>query len=80
MYYIMVIEKRNEDVEVSGDMPTWPNVTAFLRHKLPVNTYMVTICKYSSDGRTLGKLVVTMSNMVDVCLSLTDKVLTNNKQ
>ena len=79
MHYIMVIEKRAESAEVSGDIPTWPNVTAFLRHKLPVKAHRVTIWKYSSDGRTLGRLVVTMSNMVDVCLSLTDKVLTNNK-
>jgi hypothetical protein len=78
MVYTATI-KRNPhytpDIEVVRNIQTWQQVVYLLRHRLEPNVICVELYKYSSDGRTLGHLSVTMSNMCEVCLSLTDKVL-----
>jgi len=65
------------DIEVVRDIQTWPQVTHLLRHKLDPYVICVEIKKWSSDGKLLGHVSVTMSNMCEVCLSLRDTVLTN---
>ena len=83
MVYTATI-KRNPhytpDIEVVRDIKTWQQVCYLLRHKLDAFVICVEVKKWSSDGRLLGHVSVTMSNMCDVCLSLTDKVLTSKQQ
>lgn len=74
MKYIAVIKDRNCDTNVK-ELQTWQQVTYLLRHGLKSGVYMVDITKYSSDSKQLGRKVVTMANVVDVCLSLSDKIL-----
>jgi hypothetical protein len=80
MVYTAVI-KRNPnhtpDIEVIRNIQTWQQVVYLLRHKLDSFVICVEVKKWSSDGRLLGHVSVTMSNMCDVCLSLRDTVLTN---
>ena len=79
MVYTAVI-KRNPnhtpDIEVIRNIQTWQQVVYLLRHKLDSFVICVEVKKWSSDGRLLGHVSVTMSNMCDVCLSLRDTVLT----
>ena len=65
------------DIEVVRDIQTWQQVVYLLRHKLDCFVICVEIKKWSSDDRLLGHVSVTMSNMCDVCLSLSDKILNN---
>ena len=65
------------DIEVVRDIQTWQQVVYLLRHKLDCFVICVEVKKWSSDGKLLGHLSVTMSNMCEVCLSLRDTVLTN---
>lgn len=77
MKYIMLI-KRNPNYTPDlqrVEKECWTQVTQFLRHNLDKWVICVEVCKYSSNNRMLGHKSVTMSNMCDVCLSLTDKVL-----
>lgn len=78
MVYTAVI-KRNPhytpDIEVVRNIQTWSQVTHLLRHKLDAFVICVEVEKWSSDERLLGHISVTMSNMCDVCLSLSDKIL-----
>jgi hypothetical protein len=78
MVYTAVI-KRNPhytpDIEVVRNIQTWSQVTHLLRHKLDAFAICVEVEKWSSDERLLGHISVTMSNMCDVCLSLSDKIL-----
>ena len=80
MVYTAVI-KRNPhytpDIEVIRNIQTWQEVTHLLRHKLDSFVICVEVKKWSSDGKLLGHVSVTMSNMCEVCLSLRDTVLTN---
>ena len=80
MVYTAVI-KRNPnhtpDIEVIRNIQTWQQVVYLLRHKLDSFVICVEVKKWSSDGRLLGHVSVTMSNMCEVCLSLRDTVLTN---
>ena len=73
MTYSLTIEYKNADPTYVNDIKTWPEVTGYLRHKLDQWVSRVHIYKYSSDDRLLGEKCVTMSNLVDVCLSLRDK-------
>ena len=73
MTYSLTIEYKNSDPTYVNDILTWPQVTGYLRHKLDQWAIRVHIYKYSSDDRLLGEKCVTMSNIVDVCLSLRDK-------
>jgi len=77
MRYVAVVEKNprlTPDVEMR-DFVTWPQVTHFLRYELDNNTIRVRVSKFSSDHRQLGNIIVTMSNLCEVCLSLRDKIL-----
>jgi len=65
------------DIEVVRDIQTWQQVVYLLRHKLDCFVICVEVKKWSSDGRLLGHVSVTMSNMCEVCLSLRDTVLNN---
>ena len=65
------------DIEVIRDIQTWQQVVYLLRHKLDSFVICVEVKKWSSDGRLLGHVSVTMSNMCEVCLSLRDTVLNN---
>lgn len=65
------------DIEVIRDIQTWQQVIYLLRHKLDCFVICVEVKKWSSDGRLLGHVSVTMSNMCEVCLSLRDTVLNN---
>lgn len=65
------------DIEVVRNIQTWQQVAYLLRHKLDSFVICVEVKKWSSDGRLLGHVSVTMSNMCEVCLSLRDTVLTN---
>jgi hypothetical protein len=65
------------DIEVVRDIQTWQQVVYLLRHKLDSFVICVEVKKWSSDGRLLGHVSVTMSNMCEVCLSLRDTVLNN---
>ena len=65
------------DIEVIRDIQTWQQVVYLLRHKLDCFVICVEVKKWSSDGRLLGHVSVTMSNMCEVCLSLRDTVLNN---
>lgn len=65
------------DIEVVRNIQTWQQVVYLLRHKLDSFVICVEVKKWSSDGRLLGHVSVTMSNMCEVCLSLRDTVLTN---
>ena len=65
------------DIEVIRGIQTWQQVVYLLRHKLDSFVICVEVKKWSSDGRLLGHVSVTMSNMCEVCLSLRDTVLTN---
>ena len=80
MVYTVEI-KRNPhytpDIEVIRDIQTWQQVVYLLRHKLDSFVICVEVKKWSSDGRLLGHVSVTMSNMCEVCLSLRDTVLNN---
>ena len=64
------------DIEVVRNIQTWQQVVYLLRHKLDSFVICVEVKKWSSDGRLLGHVSVTMSNMCEVCLSLRDTVLT----
>ena len=79
MVYTAVI-KRNPnytpDIEVIRNIQTWQQVVYLLRHKLDRFVICVEVKKWSSDGRLLGHVSVTMSNICEVCLSLRDTVLT----
>ena len=77
MKYIMVIKRNPQytpDIE-TVQKECWGQVTQFLRHNLDKQVICVEVYKYTSDSRLLRHKSVTMSNMCDVCLSLTDKVL-----
>jgi hypothetical protein len=65
------------DIEVVRNIQTWQQVVYLLRHKLDSFVICVEVKKWSSDGKLLGHVSVTMSNMCEVCLSLRDTVLTN---
>ena len=65
------------DIEVVRNIQTWQQVVYLLRHKLDSFVICVEVKKWSSDGRLLGHVSVTMSNMCEVCLSLRDTVLNN---
>lgn len=65
------------DIEVVRDIQTWQQVVYLLRHKLDSFVICVEVKKWSSDGKLLGHVSVTMSNMCEVCLSLRDTVLNN---
>lgn len=65
------------DIEVVRNIQTWQQVVYLLRHKLDSFVICVEVKKWSSDGRLLGHVSVTMSNMCEVCLSLRDTVLAN---
>jgi len=65
------------DIEVIRNIQTWQQVVYLLRHKLDSFVICVEVKKWSSDGRLLGHVSVTMSNMCEVCLSLRDTVLAN---
>ena len=65
------------DIEVIRNIQTWQQVVYLLRHKLDSFVICVEVKKWSSDGKLLGHVSVTMSNMCEVCLSLRDTVLTN---
>lgn len=65
------------DIEVIRDIQTWQQVVYLLRHKLDCFVICVEVKKWSSDGKLLGHVSVTMSNMCEVCLSLRDTVLNN---
>lgn len=77
MRYILAIKKNphyTPDIKLV-DKDSWQQVTHFLRHELDPFVICVEVSKFSSDDRMLAHGSVTMSNMCEVCLSLTDKVL-----
>lgn len=77
MKYVLVIKKNphvTPDIKLV-DKDSWQQVTHYLRHELDWSVVCVEVHKFSSDQKLLAQKSVTMSNMCDVCLSLTDKVL-----
>ena len=78
MEYFLNIKRFYCDNRVVHGLKTWPEVTNYLRNHLDSDTELVMVSKYSSDGRTLGRKLVNMSNIVKVATSLRDNILTSD--
>lgn len=75
MDYSLIIENRHSSTRYVNGLKTWKQVTDFLKNNLEQWAISVTICKYSSDNKILGKKRVTMCNLIEVAMSETDKIL-----
>ena len=75
MKYCMCIEQRHCDPIYVRGLESWKDVTDYLKNKLETRAWGVNIVKYSSDGKLLGRIFVTMKNFIKVATSTTDKVL-----
>lgn len=75
MRYYLCVEQRNYDAIHVRDLKKWEEVTDYLKNNLETRAWGVDIVKYSSDGKLLGRIFVTMSNFLKVATSTTDKVL-----
>ena len=76
MKYTLVIKRRYEltpDVELQ-DLNTWSEVTEYLTHRLDSNVVKVETYKFTSNGKCLGHVPVTMSNLVRVVNAPSDMV------
>ena len=75
MTYSLSIKRNNGTTLYVNDLKSWKDVTDYLKTKLTQLDVKVIIFKISSDNRTLGEKVVTMSNMWQVLNSPNDKIL-----
>lgn len=75
MTYSLILRSGLYDNEYINGLKSWKEVTDYLKTKLKPCVLSVTIYKYSSDNRTLGKLYVTMSNLLKVASSENDKIM-----
>lgn len=75
MRYFLMIEHKNSYPTYINDIKSWRDITDYLLNKLDKWTIRVVITKYSSDNRLLGKVCVTMDNLIKVVTSLSDKTI-----